>query len=778
MNASILRTLQQKVTQSIHLTLASVIGLASMSGIAPLLFVGSASAAVPVNAYNTIPGSIPGAFSSLGYAATSTSEFGDYIKLTTAANRYVQSVSVNLTNWACENDFTLTGSTWTPNRAASDACVTTPGSTYAHPITVNIYNVDNSGPTPVAGSLIKSVTRTVDVPFRPSYDAAHCGTPASDTPFGGKWFDAATNTCVHGKAFTATFDFSSFVQALPRDVIVTTAYNTSHYGTAPMGQVGPYDSLNVSVDGVIPSEGTDVNSDAVFWKTLYPGYTNTLSQDTGWAGNVPLLRVVTLTDDTAPTIAFTNPTDFSTPFQAGPNASFTATDDLSGVASTSIQVKRNTFPFNQVKLCNSLTATVTCNLSSLGDGSYRLIATTTDNAGNTRTENRNFTIDSTKPSVNIVAPSYAQWVGDTFNVGGTAFDLNSGVDRVDYKVTKISAIGGSYISDVTSGTASGTTFWNFGVSGLAQGYYRVSATAVDNAGNTRKDTVDVRVDATDPAINFLSPTDFSNPFQVGPNFSIKATDTSGSGIATTRLRIYHDNGTLAKFCPTSFSSTTSCNAAALSEGDYYVVATARDNVGNVTTVTKDFTIDTTAALVTVDSQTSTTALPTLTGTVNDPDATVAVTVNGHTYNAVVSGTTWSVQVTDLLSNSTYDVVAAATDLAGNVSTDATTNELTVNVPVATSSTNTTITVSSIFGARASSSTNSGSGSASTGEVLGDNSAILSTTTKDSNKGADTNKKVETSKSSAFLGLGWWWLIVLAIALALGYWFIARRSDRD
>ncbi|MBP7842595.1 chitobiase/beta-hexosaminidase C-terminal domain-containing protein [Candidatus Woesebacteria bacterium] len=246
--------------------------------------------------YNTMPEVMPGSYPSLGFQATQTSEFGDHLQLA-GLERQAERITVELTNWACENDFTSDGSGgWTPNRANTDACVTTPGSSYVHPITLNVYEVDNSGLNPAVGPLI--VTKTVDtaVPFRPSYDI-RCTAPGSDVPFGGTWYDEVTDSCVHGFNFDVPFDLNG--EVLPEEVIVTVAYNTQSYGNTPIGANGPYNSLNVAVGNVSPSVGINVDPDDVFWNTsTASSYTDggpggILRRDTNWSTYVPIIKIET-----------------------------------------------------------------------------------------------------------------------------------------------------------------------------------------------------------------------------------------------------------------------------------------------------------------------------------------------------------------------------------------------------------------------------------------------------------------------------------------------------
>lgn len=249
--------------------------------------------APPVPIYDSIPAVYPGSFPSLGYEATSTDEFGDHIFFAGTA-RSLQTVEVSLTDWACENDAT---------RGPADPCVTTPGSFFAHPITLNLYAVDYSSGDPAPGALLGTVTTSFNIPYRPSWDSVNCTaagqTPATDVPFGGRWYDPVLGACVHGYAFNITFDFASLDLTLPNEVIYGIAYNTADYGVTPIGVPGPYNSLNVSLTEVSPTIGIDFEPDTTFWDTSYGpfycdggiGGSDTFRRDAGcWAPYSPVVR--------------------------------------------------------------------------------------------------------------------------------------------------------------------------------------------------------------------------------------------------------------------------------------------------------------------------------------------------------------------------------------------------------------------------------------------------------------------------------------------------------
>jgi hypothetical protein len=252
--------------------------------------------------YDSIPVPTPGAFPSQGFQATTTSEAGDHIAFDASGNE-LGSVVVNLTDWACENDYTFDGSVYTPDREGTEACMTTPGATFEHPITLNLYAVDNTGSDPAVGTLIATKTETFDIPYRPSWDSVNCATgsgkpgalsPADDVPFGGTWYSAADDRCFHGYAFNIEFDFSGDNIILPEEVIYGIAYNTQSYGSSPIGSPGPFSSLNASVTTAEPTVGTDVEANTVFINYQNAGFycdggaggTETFRRDAGcWDTN-------------------------------------------------------------------------------------------------------------------------------------------------------------------------------------------------------------------------------------------------------------------------------------------------------------------------------------------------------------------------------------------------------------------------------------------------------------------------------------------------------------
>ena len=250
-------------------------------------------ALTPVTIYDAFPAGAPGNVSSIGFEATSTSEFGDHIQVA-GSQRALSSATVLMSSWGCESG------AW-----FSNDCSTTPGATFGHSLTLTLYSVVDVLGTPTAGTVLASKTQTFPIPFRPSADVVNCT--------GGRWYSALEGRCFYGLATPVTFTFAG--EALPNEVIWGISYNTTHHGYTPIGDAAPcyteaggcgYDSLNVGAQSFTPIVGTDVAEEAAFvnyssggaYSDGGAGGVGTFRYDGGpswWTGYRPLIRI-TATD--------------------------------------------------------------------------------------------------------------------------------------------------------------------------------------------------------------------------------------------------------------------------------------------------------------------------------------------------------------------------------------------------------------------------------------------------------------------------------------------------
>ncbi len=248
--------------------------------------VATASAGTVV--YNNIPSPLPGNVPSQGFQCCQTAELGDHVALAGTARR-ARSATVLMSSWSLNSNYPTMGATG-----------------YTHPITLNIYNVNTSGPNPALGAPIATITTNFLIPWRPEADP---------TCPGGTAWRASPTQCYNGFAFTIEFDLRPLALTLPNEFVFGVAFNTNSWGYNPIGQPGPYESLNVGTAnvggvGVAPSVGIDVEPDAAFWNTGVAGWyadgglggVNIFRRDTGWLGYSPAAQfnafsVATTADD-------------------------------------------------------------------------------------------------------------------------------------------------------------------------------------------------------------------------------------------------------------------------------------------------------------------------------------------------------------------------------------------------------------------------------------------------------------------------------------------------
>ena len=235
-----------------------VVATVAALGVVPVT--ASASSATLYNSLAPPQGNIP----SQPFQAQQTSQFGNEITLTRAAK--VGTVTITMSSWGCQS-------------GGGATCVTKSGATFKEPITLNIYQANATSPraqpdTPgsgLPGALIKSVTKTFSIPYRPSASSKCTGASLGD------WFDSKNSTCFAGFMTNIKFDLGV---KLPQTIVFGIAYNTSQYGAAPNGcdlvpnANCPDDLLNVglSSDPGDLQAGTDPFPGSAFWNTTTASY--------------------------------------------------------------------------------------------------------------------------------------------------------------------------------------------------------------------------------------------------------------------------------------------------------------------------------------------------------------------------------------------------------------------------------------------------------------------------------------------------------------------------
>lgn len=227
----------------------------------------AAAAASAEVVYNNVPSPLPGNFASIGFAATSSTQFGGEIEVAGTARKN-PTVTVVMSSWACQSG------SW------ESACSSPTKKTFKEPITLRIYEAGELN-TPIA-----TKTKSFKMPYRPSAEPVHCS-----GEYAGTWYDAESGECFNGKAFPITFKVK--LQRVPKKAIVTVSYPTTST---------PAQSLNVAVSE--PSEhtlslGSDPTQELFLdssWNEMYcSGATDVGtfggSEGNCWEGYQPVLAV-------------------------------------------------------------------------------------------------------------------------------------------------------------------------------------------------------------------------------------------------------------------------------------------------------------------------------------------------------------------------------------------------------------------------------------------------------------------------------------------------------
>jgi len=239
------------------------------------IFAAAAGTAGAATIYSNIASPLPGSVPSLGYEATSTSEFGGQVSLAAGATK-ATSVTVGMNTWACQF-----------GGAEDGTCGTERGAKFEEPVKLSIYKV---GPENSVGPLIFTTHNTFNMPYRPSANNIKCAEGASK----GGWYDTAEKACHHGKLFKIKFNVGKV--PLPHTVIISVAYNTTDYGYEPTHVPGPYDSLNLALTGSATVGSQPLPEEAYAnstWSEMYAGLgtVGTFSLAGEWGGYQPEFEV-------------------------------------------------------------------------------------------------------------------------------------------------------------------------------------------------------------------------------------------------------------------------------------------------------------------------------------------------------------------------------------------------------------------------------------------------------------------------------------------------------
>ncbi len=206
--------------------------------------------------------------------------------------------------------------------------------------------------------------------------------------------------------------------------------------------------------------------------------------------------------------------------------------------------------------------------SSLSDGFHSLRVKAVDNASNKITTSISFKVDTTSPNVTIISPSEGTSIRSTHIImEWNGSDNGSGIDYYEVKID----------SDKWKVVEAST---NYTFSSLSHSPHICYVKAVDNAGNSKTDTLNITVKEEDKKAP-VADAGKDKTVDVAENFTLDADDsTDNQGIEnyTWSIKGEECRGEQITY---NFSS----------KGNYTITLTVKDEAGNTDTDTVNITVE-------------------------------------------------------------------------------------------------------------------------------------------------------------------------------------------
>ncbi|WAJ70508.1 Ig-like domain-containing protein [Catenovulum adriaticum] len=375
------------------------------------------------------------------------------------------------------------------------------------------------------------------------------------------------------------------------------------------------------------------------------------------AGNISTANATGTLDLTAPEVSLNNVgiTNDSTPVISGSsNLAFggfinlVITDALNNEYSMQTSVDSN----------GGWSATIT---DILAEGQFDISVTATDAAGNQTTIDGIGELDISGPEIEI---DELNLINDTTPLISGQSDLAVG-ETIYIQVVDADNVSYSLDTQVDSNGN-----WSVATNdALAEGEFSITASATDAAGNEGSATTTAELDVTPPTLTIDSVNTTSD---VTPEISGVSNAKLGSQV---NITVEDSDGNVQQLTANVLSdgrwSTETQNS--LVDGDFSIIASVSDDVGNQATASSSSNIDTQApSLVINDIGVTNDATPLLSGSSDEPAGTVInLTINPNSDDEQVLQTTvnadgsWQVLVNDELTEGNFVVNASVTDVAGN-----------------------------------------------------------------------------------------------------------------
>ncbi len=404
---------------------------------------------------------------------------------------------------------------------------------------------------------------------------------------------------------------------------------------------------------------TIVHSDGT-WSTpttLFEGYNVITAKENDSQGHVSLASAsITITLDTInPLVAISAPSNNAIFNTSTITVTGTASDNL-GTGINQVTVSINNGAQNVATLSGN---NWSFSIPNLSDGTYTIIATATDKAGNTANTSITITVDTTKPVVVISSPSNGALLNNLSTaVTGTASDNpGTGINQVTVSINN----GAQNVA-----TLSGNN-WSFSASSLVVGSNVITATATDKAGNTANTSITITVGVNTPIITTPSATT-SNPSQ----------SITGTAAPNSIVNVY--SGATLLGTVTADASGNWSITATLATGANTITATS--TIGSITSPPSNsitITVGVNTPIITTPSATTSNPSQSITGTAA-PNSIVNVYSGATLLGTVTADASGNWSITATLATGANTITATST--IGSI-TSPPSNSITITVGVNT-----------------------------------------------------------------------------------------------
>lgn len=280
----------------------------------------------------------------------------------------------------------------------------------------------------------------------------------------------------------------------------------------------------------------------------------------------------------------------------------------------------------------------------------------------------NFTINNTAPTAeqNITSVSITLPNGFVFNTGSNGTNASFAVFTSSSSALTWTA-GSSDPGFVLNATV--IYVW-FTANATTPGNFNFTITTVNVSGSTNITLIPVIVnDTTPPAVTFETPVANANLSTSALGINASATD---NGVVQ-HVKVYLLNASKSLINISSGNGASHfVNVTGLSDGTYYINASANDSAGNINiSLLRTVILDTIAPNFTFGTPTLTSSSVSVSLTVSDAFSGInrACTADRSDVNITGKGISQTLSETGLTCNSKYNYVVTCRDAAGNAYTD-------------------------------------------------------------------------------------------------------------